>query len=191
MSLRPQLRCTLLLVCALVVSCRAPALQVTGDPEADLANSDPRVRIAAALQVVEEGRRDLAYRLVENLSDRDEAVRFYTSIAVRKVTGMDFGFKAYDDIAERARAIQRWQEWLESIGQAQDEPALPPEEPRGESYRIDDGQRSEPAPTNPVDHARAPHRRESASSYRHRRVPPRVSVVSQSRLQCGRRHSSG
>ena len=157
MDVRLPSRYLALSIGLLLASCRATTLQATGNAAVDLRNSDPRVRIDAALRTVDEGRRDLAYLLVENLSDRDEAVRFYTAIALRKVTGLDFGFKSYGDLVERTKAIERWHEWLESNGQSSENidgaPLTPPDvvpEDNGEGV----------TESGPVNHVRA-----SAASY--------------------------
>jgi hypothetical protein len=49
--------------------------------------------------------------LIENLGDRDPSVRFFTAIALRKLTNRDFGYEAYGDADERDAAIQRWEDW--------------------------------------------------------------------------------
>jgi hypothetical protein len=59
---------------------------------------------------------DLVPGLVENLSDRDEAVRMFTSIGLRKLTGKDFGYNPSGAPEERFASIERWKEWLHSAG---------------------------------------------------------------------------
>ena len=86
----------------------------TGNLEQDLRHRDPRLRVLAARSVVNEERTDLIPLLVDNLSDRDSSVRFWTAIALRKLTGQNFGFKSHAPTGERRRAIQRWQEWAGS-----------------------------------------------------------------------------
>jgi hypothetical protein len=67
---------------------------------------------------------DLVDMLIENLGDRDESVRFFTSIALSRLTGRDFGYLSYGDAAERSDAIGRWRAWrANSRGPA---PAGPP-----------------------------------------------------------------
>lgn len=95
-----------------VLGCASTYDPASGDLESDLVHRDPRVRIEAARQSVVDGRTDLAPLLVKNLSDRDAAVRFYTAAALRKLTGLDHGYRPYSTVTEREAAIARWSEWL-------------------------------------------------------------------------------
>ena len=98
----------------LVAGCRSTSDPATGDPEVDLAHADPRVRIQASFQVVTEDREDLYPQLIHNLRDRDGAVRLFTSIALRKLSGEDFGYRAYGTLGEREVAIRLWEDWWQT-----------------------------------------------------------------------------
>lgn len=57
-------------------------------------------------------------RLIANLDDRDGSVRFFSAIALRKVTGLDYGYEAHATESERALAIARWKEWFHGTPEA-------------------------------------------------------------------------
>jgi hypothetical protein len=82
----------------------------------DLRHEDPRVRAQAAKGAVEGDRQDLAPLLVENLADHDAAVRMFTAIALRKLTGQDFGYDPSAPAHEREQAILAWREWIDGRG---------------------------------------------------------------------------
>ena len=100
----------------LLVGCRSTLDPASGDPRLDLQHADPRVRIGAAEQAVRQSRLDLCGLLVKNLSDRDGAVRLFSSVALRKLTGEDFDYKAYGTLVERRESLELWTKWLESEG---------------------------------------------------------------------------
>jgi hypothetical protein len=70
------------------------------------------VRALAAKAAVESGRKDLLPLLVENLADHDAAVRMFSAIALRKLTGKDLGYDPSDPPFRREEAILAWREWL-------------------------------------------------------------------------------
>ncbi|HTW95957.1 MAG TPA: hypothetical protein VMD30_14235 [Tepidisphaeraceae bacterium] len=49
--------------------------------------------------------------LVDDLSSQDAAVRIYAIDGLRRLTGKDFGYRAYDDEETRRPAVHRWQAW--------------------------------------------------------------------------------
>ncbi|HLU49786.1 MAG TPA: hypothetical protein VK116_16925, partial [Planctomycetota bacterium] len=90
---------------------------------------------------IEENRRaHLLGRLVESLADRDESVRFFSGIALRKATGVDHGFAAHAPESERATAVERWRAWL---ARATEPPRDGDDELEANDDREEDG--SEPA----------------------------------------------
>jgi hypothetical protein len=93
--------------------CSSTADPATGDLRLDLHHRDPRVRIDAAVGAAEAGRLDLVPDLIADLGDRDEAVRFFAGIALKRMTGQDFGYLPYADLAARADAAARWSRWLD------------------------------------------------------------------------------
>ena len=97
--------------------CGSTSVPRTGDLEKDLRHEDPRVRAQAAKGAVEAGRQDLLPLLVENLADHDAAVRMFSAIALRKLTGQDFGYDPSDPAFEREKAIMAWRQWIDAHGQ--------------------------------------------------------------------------
>lgn len=106
------LRCGASLTLVLLASCAASLLPPTGDLRLDLVHADPKVRIDAAFDAAHEKRTDLAAILVENLTDRDGAVRMFNVIALRELSGRDFGYKPHGTEPEREKAVARWREWI-------------------------------------------------------------------------------
>jgi hypothetical protein len=104
------------LLCLGAVSCSSSLAPATGELSADLRHPDPRVRIDAAIKAVTQKRLELAAELIENLSDRDGAVRMFSAVALRKLTGHDFGYKAHGTIIEREEAAASWRAWLAAEG---------------------------------------------------------------------------
>lgn len=49
--------------------------------------------------------------LIDRLSDPDPVVRMSAHEELKRGTGQDFGFVAWADPADRARAVGRWQQW--------------------------------------------------------------------------------
>ena len=116
-----------------LAGCSSTSDPATGDLRLDLHHRDPRVRLEAAFAAAEAGRTDLAGDLVRNLEDRDESVRFITGIALKRMTGRDFGFLSFGDPRSRAEAVGRWRRWIEETrlsaeggGSAPAAPAAPP-----------------------------------------------------------------
>ncbi len=93
--------------------CSSTTVPATGDIAQDLKHVDPRFRILAVRAAAEEARIDLLDRVAENLSDSDPAVRMFTSVALRKLTGQEIDFKPHGTVAEREEGIARWVKWIE------------------------------------------------------------------------------
>ena len=96
--------------------CSSTSEPATGDILLDLEHRDPRVRILASERIVSEGKIELAPRLVKNLADPDGAVRMFAAVALRKLTGQDFGYKPFGLPSEQAEAVNAWNAWLASDG---------------------------------------------------------------------------
>jgi hypothetical protein len=105
--------------------CSSTSAPATGDVLLDLRHEDPRVRSQAAKAAVEGNRRDAIPLLVRNLSDPDGAVRLFNAIALRKLTGVDHGYRPYDPPDVREVAIAEWKAWAAAQGLA------PLDSPRG------------------------------------------------------------
>lgn len=108
----------------LVSRCSSTLEPPSGDLYRDIRHRDPRIRVLAAKQAVAQDRRDLIPDLIENLSDRDGAVRMYSAIALRKLTGRDMGYLHFGAPQERQAAIEKWKEWLGAESAPPDETPL-------------------------------------------------------------------
>ena len=73
---------------------------------------DVSVRCRAIKLAGERRDRNALPALVERLEDEDEAVRFYTILALEKITGTRLGYDYAQSAAERGRAVKRWQNYL-------------------------------------------------------------------------------
>ena len=106
-----------MLVVLTASGCSSTTVPATGILEVDLRHEDPRVRISAAGEAVAKNRVDLVPRLIQNLLDGDGAVRMFTAVALRKLTGQDFDYKAHGTESEREEAIRRWEAWAKAQGE--------------------------------------------------------------------------
>ncbi len=73
--------------------------------------------------------------LVDRLEDEDSAVRFFTIIALEKITGHRFGYDYSQPSNERAAAIVRWRDYAKKGDYAQS--GKKPPSPRGASPAAD------------------------------------------------------
>jgi hypothetical protein len=79
-----------------------------------LQNDDPAIRQQAAIDAANAKDRQAVPLLVNRLSDPDDAVRFAAINALVRITGTDRGYRFYQPQRERAAAVARWQEWVDS-----------------------------------------------------------------------------
>ena len=77
---------------------------------AQLASDNPLDRAAAIVQVYEARDRNAVQKLVNLLDDSSSAVRLYTILALRGLTGEDFGYRYYDNEVARAASVRRWRD---------------------------------------------------------------------------------
>ena len=105
-----------LCVAAALGGCSSSLDPPSGDLRLDLRHKDPRIRVLAARQAVTSGSLGAIDLLISNLADRDGAVRFYTVIALRKLSDREFGYLPHGTPAERAEAIVRWKAWAADSG---------------------------------------------------------------------------
>jgi HEAT repeat protein len=105
---RIQVAGCLLLGAAALSGCRRDDLY------ARLQHEDPSVR-AAAIAKAARWRDDKAVPyLIDRLSDSEADVRLFAGVALRRITGLDMGWRPYDPPAARARAERRWRAWLDN-----------------------------------------------------------------------------
>jgi HEAT repeat protein len=77
-----------------------------------LGAANPLDRAQAIVQVYETHDIQAIQKLVDLLDDRDSAVRMYAILALRRLCGVDFGYRFYEDAAAREAAAERWREAL-------------------------------------------------------------------------------
>jgi hypothetical protein len=89
---------------------------VANDPTAGslyqrLQAEDPAVRIQAAREAAQRKDRRAVGLLIDRLSDPEDDVRFFSHIALQKITDQDFGWQPWQPEAERSKAVQQWRAW--------------------------------------------------------------------------------
>lgn len=99
-------RSLLLLASVALCGCQAQSIQ------ADLLDSDPSRKIPAIKAAADHGDKSKAKHLVDDLESDDPAVRLYSIHALKDLTGRTFGYRYYDEDAQRAAAVVRWRNWL-------------------------------------------------------------------------------
>jgi hypothetical protein len=81
-----------------------------------LQDEDPKVRAEAAVDAGDAGDRGALSYLVDRLSDVEPDVRLMAAVALRKIAGDtvfdEMGWHLYDPYALRAKAQERWRQWL-------------------------------------------------------------------------------
>ncbi len=92
-------------------ACSSTLEPPSGDPLVDLRHPDPRIRAVASKEAVDRQCEGCVPLLIENLDHGDATVRFYSVIALRKLTGNEFGFLPYGAQGERDDAAKRWRDW--------------------------------------------------------------------------------
>lgn len=75
---------------------------------AEIQSSDPAERIRAVRRAGEERDRTSVPLLIDRLDDEDEAVRFYSVLALERITGTRMGYDYSAPPRVRLAAIQRW-----------------------------------------------------------------------------------
>jgi hypothetical protein len=84
-------------------------------PEPPSLTSDSPPRLIPAIKIAASNNDRAAIPgLIQNLDDKDSAVRFAAISALRKMTGEDFGYRYYDCQYDRQPAIQGWHLWLKA-----------------------------------------------------------------------------
>ena len=94
----------------MVVGCVASTPKV-GTIYQQLQNEDPAVRSAAIIEAGNTKDTKSILLLIDRLSDTESDVRMFSGIALRKITGKDFGWRSWDSRTDRDKAIRRWQQW--------------------------------------------------------------------------------
>jgi len=82
-------------------------------PRPSLESGDPVQRARAIKRLAGTKDPSLALRLVDRLEDDDPAVRFYAVLALRRLTGRDFGYNYALDPQRQPAAVRRWRDFIE------------------------------------------------------------------------------
>ena len=85
------------------------------------------MRVRAAVMAGNQRDEEAVPLLIDRLSDIDPDVRLFSGMALTKITGKDFGWRAYAPRAERDQAIVRWRDWLKQRRREQREQDSLPE----------------------------------------------------------------
>jgi hypothetical protein len=104
------------LVAVFVAGCGGPTPRGLDD-------DDAAVRITTMREIARTGSLDAGAgrkrvddvtlgKLVGQLDDDDPAVRLYAIEALERLKGDTLGYQYFDDDADRAEALQRWEDWL-------------------------------------------------------------------------------
>lgn len=94
------------------VALTAPAVGCAGSVRDQIQSPDPAARVRAIIKATQWCDRKAIPLIVDRLEDEDEAVRTMANMALKKLTGQDFGYRAYDSIARRQRSVATWRQWL-------------------------------------------------------------------------------
>ena len=76
-----------------------------------LQDEDPKVRVEAAVEAGRTKDAQAVALLVERLDDSEQDVRFYSILALERITGQTFGYKCYEPIEARRQAIEQWRKY--------------------------------------------------------------------------------
>jgi hypothetical protein len=87
-------------------------------------------RATAIVQVYEARDQKAIQKLVDLLDDSSSAVRLYAILALRGLTGEDFGYRYYENDIARAASVRRWRDAVRSgiVVLRAAPPTIPPSE---------------------------------------------------------------
>jgi hypothetical protein len=91
-----------------LLGCHEPAAR------RELSHPDSMVKILTIKEISRQERDDAQTlaQLVEELDNRDPAVRLYAINALRNLTGQSFDYRYFDDELDRKPALEKWRRWL-------------------------------------------------------------------------------
>jgi hypothetical protein len=116
--LRDGLLCPSARTFAVVVACAVAWVHTNGctaarpHDRATIQSQNPSERILAIRTAAETKDQGAVPLLVDRLEDEDEAVRFFAIIALDKITGERFGYDYAQPANLRAKAVERWREYV-------------------------------------------------------------------------------
>jgi hypothetical protein len=108
--------CTLFLTISILVmsGCSSPFNRKMG--LSDLDSPNPTVRIMATKWAGDNKITSAIPQLVSLLQDEDASVRLFAIESLRRITGTDNGYDYKASPQMRAKAVERWREFLNSNG---------------------------------------------------------------------------
>ena len=77
-----------------------------------LEDSDDRARLIGATAYANHGRRECLVPFVALLDSERFVVRWKSVVALRSISGKEFGYQPAAEMLERKAAVARWQQWL-------------------------------------------------------------------------------
>ncbi len=77
-----------------------------------LQHEDPSVRINAVMEAAETNGDNAVPLLVDRLTDQEVMVQVFSARALRRITGQDFGWNAWESFENREAAVEKWRDWV-------------------------------------------------------------------------------
>jgi hypothetical protein len=91
-------------------ACLGP-VKPEGDVCRRLQHENPRVRVDAAIEAGNTKDAAAVPFLIDRLTDQESSVRMFSAIALRKITGQDFGCVPWAGRDEQEEAVKKWRAW--------------------------------------------------------------------------------
>jgi hypothetical protein len=101
----------------LLPGCRSGMMVFDAD-RSEIQSPDPAVRIRAIIHATRAKDAQATPLIVDRLEDEDEAVRLVAIESLKKLTGNEFGYRAFDPPYVRSKAVERWRSWLKERGKS-------------------------------------------------------------------------
>ena len=76
-----------------------------------ITDPDPAVKIPAIEKVAREKDFSAVGQLIKELDNDDSAVRMYANRALETITGIQTGYRYFEDDEHRQPAVARWRDW--------------------------------------------------------------------------------
>lgn len=107
-----------LMVIGVVVAGCVASTPTAGTIYQRLQNEDPAVRNAAIVEAGNTKNVKTIPLLIDRLSDTESNVRMFSGMALRKITGKNFGWRSWEPRIDRDKAIRRWRQWAKKTASA-------------------------------------------------------------------------
>jgi len=99
--------------CGLIAGCTSG-----GAYRARIHSDDVNERILAVRQAAEQNDKSAVPLLVDRLEDEDEAVRFFSILALDRITGQRFGYEYGQPAYRRAKSVEKWRLYVQNPDRA-------------------------------------------------------------------------